>query len=316
MAAKIRQSANYLQIMLLNSENIILERLENDLFVRKQIKLSVLRLDKIHPVISGNKLFKLHYFLQEANNSTHKTIITFGGPYSNHLSATAYACKLSGLKSIGIVRGEKPQQLSHTLQQCIADGMHLHFISRELYAQKKALSFAQRLTMQFGEHILIPEGGYHPLGAKGASMIIQFLANSNATHICSAIGTATTIAGLLLGCKANQQIIGVSVLKGMTNIQEDISAIINTTSDLKQLTILNDYHFGGYAKKTPELISFMNDLYDQYQLPTDFVYTGKLMYGIIDSIKKDIFKPGSDIVCVHTGGLQGNVSLPSGTLIF
>lgn len=302
--------------MLLNAENIVPEQLKNELFVKKQIKLSVLRLDKLHPVISGNKLFKLHYFLQKTQQSEHKTIITFGGPYSNHLSATAYACKISGFKSIGIVRGEKPIQLSHTLQQCISDGMTLQFISRERYAEKEDVSFASTLKEQFGEHVLIPEGGYHFLGAKGAALIKNLLKDNTPSHICCAIGTATTIAGLLLGSKERQHIIGVSVLKGMNNIEEDIAAITNSTPDLQRLKILHDYHFGGYAKKTPELIAFMNKLYNDHQLPTDFVYTGKMMYGIIDSIEKDFFAPGADIVCIHTGGLQGNLSLPVDTLIF
>lgn len=302
--------------MLLNTENIIIEELNGELFVKKQIKLSILRLDKVHPVISGNKLFKLHYFLQQAQNTEHKKIITFGGPYSNHLSATAYACKISGLNCVGIVRGEKPVLLSHTLQQCISDGMTLHFISRERYTEKENTSFADKLKEQFGQHILIPEGGYHSLGAKGAALIMQFLQNDPPSYICSAIGTATTAAGLLLASNQQQQIIGVSVLKGMYNIKEDIAAIANSANDQQRLKILHDYHFGGYAKKTPELIAFMNKLYHDYQLPTDFVYTGKMMYAIIDSIKNDVFAPGANIVCIHTGGLQGNLSLPVDTLIF
>jgi len=111
----------------------------DDLLQQKIISLSVLRLDKIHPVVSGNKLFKLHYFLEAALQSQHKTILTFGGAYSNHLVATAFATKANGLKSIGIVRGEMPVQLSPTLQQCMEYGMQLKFISREAYSKKKKL---------------------------------------------------------------------------------------------------------------------------------------------------------------------------------
>ena len=194
--------------MLFDNLKIKIDVLEDKLFNDKGISVSVLRLDQVHSIISGNKLFKLHYFLEDTLASSHKTIITFGGAYSNHLSATAYACKISGLKSIGIVRGEEPETLSHTLHQCKADGMMLRFISREEYDKKETKNFHELLTEEFGEHILIPEGGFHPLGAKGASLITDHV-HEDATHICCAMGTATTVAGLMLKKRAFQNIIGV-----------------------------------------------------------------------------------------------------------
>jgi len=298
-------------------DNLNLKRvvLENKLFTNKGISLSVLRLDQVHPVISGNKLFKLHYFLEDAIASSHKTVITFGGAYSNHLSATAYACKISGVKSIGIVRGEEAEKLSHTLLQCKADGMLLRFVSREEYSKKDTKNFHDLLTKEFGEHILIPEGGFHPMGAKGASLIMDHVPQDT-THICCGMGTATTSAGLMLKKKPSQYIIGISALKGISDFEKNISTLTSNQADLSQLNIFHDYHFGGYAKRTPELISFMNNLYEQYNLPIDFVYTGKMMYAVIDQIKKDYFPLGSKILCIHTGGLQGNLSLPAGTLFF
>jgi 1-aminocyclopropane-1-carboxylate deaminase len=302
--------------MLLDISSIEINKLTNKLFDEKQISLSIVRLDKIHPVISGNKLFKLHYFLKEALESDHKTILTFGGAYSNHLVATAYACKIAGLKSIGIVRGENPLQLSYTLQTCSNDGMQLKFISRNEYSQKGSDEFIKKLISEFGECVIVPEGGYHPLGAKGAALIMDILQGRSFTHICSAVGTATTIAGLLLAAEEDQRIVSIPVLKGMRDIKERILFLTEDKGKLNQLMVLDEYHFGGYAKYTTELIDFMNNIFEQYRIPTDLVYTAKMLFAIFDSIKKDIFPKGSKIACLHTGGLQGNLSLSEGRLIF
>jgi 1-aminocyclopropane-1-carboxylate deaminase len=301
--------------MLFETSNIGVDQIKDKLLDEKKISLSIVRLDKIHPVISGNKLFKLHYFLEACIHSAHKTILSFGGAYSNHLVATAYSCKKHGLKSVGIVRGEQPLRLSHTLKQCIEYGMQLKFISRDDYATKDEEDFIKKLPDEFGKFLLIPEGGFHPAGARGASLIMQLL-DKTYTHICCATGTATTIAGLLLSIEKHQQVIGINVLKGMNDIDERISFLTENKVPMEQLTTLNDYHFGGYAKYTPGLISFMNRIYQQYQLPLDFVYTAKMLYGVLDAAKKGMFPEGSKIACLHTGGLQGNLSLPLNTLTF
>lgn len=301
--------------MLLNILNTPVDVLNSRDFTTSKLQLSVLRLDKIHPVVSGNKLFKLHYFLEEARAAAHKTLLTFGGAFSNHLAATAYACHLAGVKSIAVVRGEKPETLSHTLQHCLQYGMQLQFISRESYAGKDDPDFLQHLKEEFGNCTVVPEGGYHTLGANGAALIHQLLQPGTYTHICTAAGTATTAAGILMGA-SGEKVICVPVLKGMTDIKERIAFCSNSTCNMEQLDILSDYHFGGYAKKTPELIRFMNEMWRQHGLPTDFVYTAKLLYGITDRIKAGYFPAGSNILCLHTGGLQGNLSLPEGSLLF
>jgi 1-aminocyclopropane-1-carboxylate deaminase len=308
--------------MLFDTSKAVIEELHDDLFTQKQVTLSAFRLDKIHPLVSGNKIFKLHYFLEEALQSEHsagscgKTILTFGGAYSNHLAATAFACKALQLKSIGIVRGEKPAQLSPTLQQCMQDGMRLHFISRQQYAKKEEAAFVNDLKNEFGNCIIIPEGGYHPLGAKGAALIMDLVKDNHYTHICTATGTATTLAGILMAAKPEQNIVSFPVLKGIRDNKTRIKELTGITHDFKNLLILDNYHFGGYAKKTDELINFMNHCWLQYGLPLDFVYTAKMFFGIIDSIKNDTFEKGSKILCVHTGGLQGNKSLSLNSLLF
>jgi len=293
-----------------------IEVLHDELFIQKQVTLSVLRLDKIHPAVSGNKLFKLHYFLEEALASKQDTILTFGGAYSNHLAATACACKALNLKSIAVVRGETPVTISHTLQESMDNGMHLKFISRQQFSKKDDIDFIDDLKKEFGNCMMIPEGGYAPAGAKGAALIMDLIKYNSYSHICTASGTATTTAGLLLAVKPVQMVVSLPVLKGMTDNKTRIKELTESSTDFKNLLILDEYHFGGYAKKTAELIDFMNDCWVKYRLPLDFVYTAKMLYGVIDSIQKDRFAKGSKILCVHTGGLQGNKSLPLNSLLF
>ena len=298
--------------MLFDIANISRDVIANDCLTKKKVSLHILRLDKVHPVVSGNKLFKLHYFLQDALTYSLPGIITFGGAYSNHLVATAYACKSAGLKCIGLIRGEKPAILSSTLKASMEYDMQLHFLPRAIYAKKDTADFVESFTDKWKKYGWVPEGGYHPKGAAGAALITELIDDST-THICSALGTVTTLAGLITGAKKYQQVIGIPVLKGMTDIDERIEYLTNKTGTYQ---LMNEYHFGGYAKKTPALIQFMNNLYKQNNIPTDFVYTAKMMFAVMDNIEKDFFPPGSIITCLHTGGLQGNSSLPAGTLIF
>ena len=297
--------------MLFNTSNISIDIISNDFLKQKNVHLSVLRLDKIHPTVSGNKLFKLHYFLEEAIKSGLPGILTFGGAYSNHLVATAYSCKIAALKSIGFVRGEKAATLSPTLISCINYGMQLHFLSKASY-DKKDDDYLNSLSDKEKQYLVVPEGGYHPKGCAGAALIAGLI-DETSTHICTALGTATTLAGIITGVKKNQKVIGIPVLKGMTDITDRITYL---TGSNRPFQILEGYHFGGYAKKTNRLISFMNQLYLQYKLPTDFVYTAKMMFAVLDCAEKGFFAPGSKITCLHTGGLQGNQSLAADTLIF
>ncbi len=294
--------------MLFDTQAITLDELEDPLLQQKNIRLSVLRLDKIHHIVSGNKLFKLHYFLQQAL-SQKLPVLTYGGAYSNHLVATAYACKQLNIACKGVVRGEEPARWSHTLLACAQLGMQLEFVSRTDYG-----AVASTDQRQPG-YINIPEGGYHPTGARGASQILKCLPTKGFSHICTATGTATTLAGLLLRAEPWQQVLSYAALKGLNDISERLQ-FLTGQERFVNLQLIPAYHFGGYAKKTEELLRFMNQLYSTYALPTDFVYTAKMMFGIFDQVHKDFFAEGSNILCIHTGGLQGNLSLPPGSLYF
>jgi len=288
-------------------------QLKDKLFAKTGVEVSMLRLDEIHPVISGNKLFKLIYFLKEARECVNKPIATFGGAYSNHLAATAFACKQLNINSIGIVRGEKPKNLSHTLQFCLQHGMQLEFISRSLYKNNDA-EFLQYLKNKYGEIILIPEGGFSVMGKNGASFINNYFVDKNFTHVFLPVGTATTFAGIVDSNKNETKIIGFGVLKNLNDIAQRFTELKVPTS--KKYSFIGDYHFGGYAKENPELISFMNRFYTNHSIQLDFVYTAKMMFGTYDLISKKYFEPGTKILCIHTGGLQGNSSLAEGKLIY
>ncbi len=273
-------------------------------------KADVLRLDLIHPIISGNKWFKLKYQIEEANALKHTTIATFGGAYSNHIVATAFACNTLGLNSIGYIRGEEPKSFSHTLQKAVSFGMQLKFLSREDYKEKEKIKLA-------GNYFYwIEEGGYSILGAKGASEILQQVDTSEYSHILCSCGTGTMMAGLITAALPHQTTIGFSALKGNFELEENILKIIPVASKNKPYKIIHDYHFGGYAKQTKELIRFMNFIYNKTQVPTDFVYTSKLIYGVIDLCNQSYFSKVSKLLIIQSGGLQGNLSLPNGTLSF
>jgi 1-aminocyclopropane-1-carboxylate deaminase len=276
--------------------------------------LDVLRLDLIHPVISGNKWFKLKEYLKEAADLGKEIILTYGGAYSNHIVATAAAAKQMRLKSIGIIRGEKPTVLSHSLNDATGYGMELYFLTREEYRNRL-------IPPQVYEHYppeqlyIIDEGGYGTLGAEGAKDILTQCNSSSYSHIVDVVGTGTTIAGLVASSLPHQAVIGISSMKNNYSLENEIGALLPPGAT-KHPVLIHDYHFGGYAKYSKELIDFMNQWYRLTAIPSDFVYTGKLFFAISDLIQNAYFLPSSKILAIHSGGLQGNQSLPKGTLIF
>ncbi len=275
------------------------------------IFLDILRLDKLHNVVSGNKWFKLQLQIKDCKQAKKNTIATFGGAYSNHIVATAYACKLEGLNSIGIIRGHESKQLNHTLQQAQGLGMQLQFVSRTDYGNKELL----KQNLQQDNWYWVNEGGYATLGAEGVTDMYKWIDDSY-THIACATGTGTMMAGLIKGAATHQHIIGITALKGHDSLQQEITHLLTTKEAEKPFTILADYHFGGYAKHPKALLDWMNHLYTTYQLPTDIVYTSKMLYGVFNLIESSYFAEGSKIMAIHSGGLQGNLSVPKGSLVF
>ena len=301
--------------MYLPLSNITIEEIKADFLEEKNINLSMLRLDKLHETVSGNKLFKLHYYIEKCLQTNHKTLLTFGGAFSNHLVATSFLCQQMGIKCIGIIRGNEASELSHSLITCINNGMILEFVNPATYKNPTENKFVQWLKDKFGECTIVPEGGFGKDGARGAGLIMDLFKKNNFTHVCTCVGTATTLAGLLINCEKTHKIIAIPAIKNMTDIEQRLTEM-EITYNKGTLDIFLDYHFGGYAKYDTNLINFMNTFYTEYKIPLDFVYTAKMMYGAIDKIKTGYFPTGSKIICLHTGGLQGNLSFPTGTLIF
>ncbi len=269
-------------------------------------KIDMLRLDMLHPVISGNKWFKLKHNLNDALAKGFDTILTFGGAYSNHLLATAAAVKEYDLKSIGVVRGIYPEEeLSPTLLECISNGMQLEFISREEYAKKDNDDWLKKLLDRHPRAYIIPEGGANEKGREGAEEIAEFI-SPEYTHICIAVGTGTTFIGLRNALPAQQEILGFVPMKQGQYIEDEIMPLIK---GYKPWELFDNWHFGGFGKWNEKLLAFMNNFYVLNNIPLDFVYTAKMMYGVEDLLPQHFFPPNAKILCIHTGGLQGNNSI-------
>jgi len=257
------------------------------------IEVGILRLDLIHPEISGNKWFKLKYNLKEAIFQKKENIITFGGAYSNHIAATAKACNLTKIRSVGYIRGEDLSSTNPTLSFAKQLGMELIFLTREDYRKKNEPEFLSSISMKHPNSYIVPEGGNNELGEKGCEEILDQNTNQY-SHIFCAYGTGCTFHGLAKSLKPNQFLTGINVL----NNQAETYA--------KNVIINNDFHFGGYAKYHTELIDFKTKFEKEYNIALDYVYTSKLFYAVFDAIKKNKFSSENKLLIIHSGGLQGN----------
>lgn len=256
-------------------------------------EIGVLRLDLLHRDISGNKWFKLKYNILAAIDAGKTGLLTFGGAYSNHIAATAAACKMAGLKSIGMIRGDETTALNATLQKAMGNGMKIHWIDRARYSQKEDADFLKALQAQYPEAYIVPEGGNNDKGICGCAEILSPETLSYKT-ICCAIGTGATFEGIRQSLQSSQFLVGIPVLKGFEKTNH-ANAETHT-----------GYHFGGYAKHTPELLAFKDNFENTYRIPLDYVYTAKLFYAVFDLIDKGLISRESSVLIIHSGGLQGN----------
>lgn len=288
----------------------------DDLLQKKQLRLFVKREDLTDENISGNKWYKLKYNLIEAKKLGYKTLLTFGGAFSNHIHATAAAGKKYGFNTIGVIRGEEHLPLNPTLSSVKENGMLIEYIDRKSYRNKYNEEFINRLKNQYGDFYLIPEGGSNNLAIKGCAEIIPTI-NENFNFICSACGTGGTLAGLILGLDDKSFVLGFSVLKGGEFLYENIKTLLsfNQKENINNWQINLDYHFGGYAKINTTLIKFCKDFEMQQNIPIEPIYTGKMFYGLFDLIKNDYFPINSKIIALHSGGLQGLAGLKHRNII-
>ncbi len=274
------------------------------------VQLLVKREDMNHPFVSGNKWWKLRYNLEEAIRQK-KKILTFGGAYSNHLYATAAAANELSIESIGIVRGELTLPLNPTLAFVKKNGMTLEYVSREQYRTKTSEDFIRGLHNRFGDFYLIPEGGTNSLAIKGCIELAQELKTIAHDQLILPVGTGGTITGLIIGFEGKHKIIGVSVLKG-DFLEEEILHLLSKEKKGDEAygnwRVLTSYHHGGYGRVSRELVEFMHMMREGNNLPLDPVYTCKLLWAVMEEVKKGSFARGTTILALHTGGLQGSAA--------
>lgn len=292
---------------IIDEQQAVIQPLDAGWYEGRVAAVDMLRLDLLHAVISGNKWFKLKKNVAYALTNGYQTILTFGGAYSNHLVATAAAAKAYRLQSVGIVRGlHAADALTNTLQECIAYGMRLHFETRTNYERKNDAGFQRQLSEQYVRTFVIPEGGANQLGREGAGEIAKLIPESY-THICLPVGTATTFTGLRNAMPLQQVLYGFAPMKQGRYLEKEIEEHVNASGPVWQL--FDDWHLGGFGKHSPSLVHFMNEFYEINQVPLDIVYTAKMMYGVKEMIVRGRFDSTSRILCIHTGGLQGNSSI-------
>jgi len=302
--------------LILITENLITQ----EVISSSEYRVDVLRLDLLHPEVSGNKWFKLKLNLREAEKQEKKTILTFGGAYSNHIAATAVAAAQLGLKSIGVIRGEAQNAQNSTLSKASKQGMQLYFTDRETYKNKNDTSFLVALKEKFGDFYLLPEGGNNNLGILGCKSIVEPFPDYD--YLFCACGTGTTFAGMMLSKQKHQVLVGINVLKGKNQLVPEVNQTLRTLHPkteaevmgnealesewLNQSCITDHYAFSGYAGFDKTLIDFKTNFEKVHHLPLDHVYTTKLFYALLDLLMREKIRKGASVLVVHSGGLQGN----------
>ncbi|VAW66411.1 pyridoxal phosphate-dependent deaminase, putative [hydrothermal vent metagenome] len=282
----------------------------------KDISVFIKRDELIHPVIQGNKWRKLKYNLSEAHKTHQHTLLSFGGAYSNHLHTLAKVGHLLNFKTIGIIRGEAHKTLNPCLQDMQNWGMHLEFVLRKDYRQKTSAEFIENLTQKLGKFYLIPEGGNNSAGIKGCAELLDEL-EEDYNYICCEVGSATMLSALIQhNKKPHTQLLGFCVMKN-PQLEQQIEAHLtqtrpNTlnTPGKKNWALIHNYHFNGFAKTSPQLDAFIRNFKLEFNIQLEPVYSGKMLYAIMDLIKQDYFKAGSRILAIHGGGLQGLRGFP------
>ncbi len=266
------------------------------------ISVSIKREDLLHPFVSGNKFRKLKYNLLQAKEENQKTLLTFGGAFSNHIAAVAFAGKENGFKTIGIIRGDELRDKiveNPTLSFAQNCGMQLEFVSRDDYRSKEETAFLDALKQKFGDFYLVPEGGTNALAIKGCQEILTE-EDASFDYVCCAVGTGGTISGIINSILPHQKVLGFPALKG-----DFLKEEIRNFATNENWTLISEYHFGGYGKVNQELITFINSFYAQTQIPLDPIYTGKMVFGVMDLIQQNYFPEKAKILLIHTGGIQG-----------
>lgn len=299
-----------------------LQRLDWHLANRMGVDVFIRRDDLVDEHLSGNKFYKLYYNLKSAKENGFRKVLSYGGAYSNHIFALAAGAHINGFESVGVIRGERPKELSPTLKDAEAWGMKLHFISRADYKNVQSAEIQKSLSEAHGEFFEIPEGGANSLGLKGTVALGKALdhqVGGNVDAVCVACGTGNTLAGIASGFQKPKSwperaasIVGFSVLKEpKISSTRTLGADVVNFYQLNGLSgsnwrIVSGFHGGGYGKSLPQnMRQFMDEFESQAGLRLDPVYTVKMCFGVARLLSQRYWPKGSRIVLVHTGGLQG-----------
>lgn len=277
------------------------QAIELPVLSQRGVSLTLKREDLLFPLLSGNKYRKLKYNLEAARKEGFNTLLTFGGAFSNHIHATAMAGREYGFRTIGLIRGEELAQkpLNPTLALARENGMQLEFVSRTAYRRKSEPSFLEDLRERFGRVFVLPEGGTNPLAVRGCEEILGEK-DAGFSHICCPVGTGGTLAGLVRSAGRSQVVFGYPAVRA-----EGLEAELSSWIQGDHWKLIGAYHFGGYGKVSRELVDFINEFREAAGVPLDPVYTGKMVYGILEGVRRGTYPAGSQILAIHTGGLQG-----------
>ena len=288
----------------------LLQLLDEPVAVAHGVRLLLWRDDLVNPDLPGNKARKLRYNLIAARQQGHHTLLTFGGAYSNHIAAVAAAGRLFGFNTIGLIRGDEPAAgaaLNPTLAQAAANGMALHYLDRTAYRRRAEPAFIAEQLVRFGPAHVLPEGGTNALALPGcAEVVAEIRQQVEFDALAVAVGTGGTLAGLLTGLAGRQHAVGVAALKNGSFLRAEMDALTQATAGLAfdNYSLQTSYHFGGYAKYSAELLAFIQQFRVRHGVLLDPIYTGKLLFGVLDLIGKGYFRRGSTVVAIHTGGQQ------------
>ena len=289
----------------------IIQEIKHPLFTKNNLTVQIKRDDLIHDVVSGNKWRKLKYNLLNLKQQKYAGAITFGGSYSNHIHAFAYACKQHNIPCVGIIRGEPHYANNFTLSWARHWGMHCHFVNRLTYRRRFEANYLNELMQQFPNHLVIPEGGSNAEAIKGVAEIISELTSQTTFDtLLTPVGSGGTLAGLIAGdslqYNKKHKILGVAVLKQAEYLVHDINQLLpNNAKNHNDWQLLTQFHRGGYGKITAPDITRLKQINQQTGIIFEPVYSGKMMLALMDLIKQGFFQANERIVLLHTGGLQG-----------
>jgi len=290
-----------------------LQKVDHPLFIRHGVELYIKREDLLHPQISGNKWYKLKYNLLHAKEQGYTRLVSFGGAFSNHLHALAFAGHHYGFETIGFIRGEVIEPLNPTLADAVGWGMKLHSLSRSEYRRRHEPAFVRQLVEPFQRCFVIPEGGANQWAIAGCADIVEGISQQlpDYDYVCVPCGTGATLAGIVAALDStvenSAQALGFTALKGHASLASEVANMLSDfgCSDGLRWQLVDEFHCGGFAKITPELVLFMRQWQQQTGIALDPLYTGKMLLGLCELLKRGFFTAGSKVVAVHTGGMQG-----------